>query len=232
MGRLAHLRISLPLLLQHTPMHVVVVDYSCPDRCAWWAHGAYPPPDSRVSVVSSGYREVFNKPEALNLGLRHAAERGDEWLCVLDADTLVTPALWGWLSAHVQPGQFYFFEGYKPRQDLTGLLVVHARDYLESGGYDENFAGWGAEDFDMRCRLRFKLGLPFEEIPCGLADSIPHGDEDRTQHYRVKDKRRSHVANQHRLIANVRRWTGSHILDLDRDEVRRLLGMPEARDRE
>lgn len=226
MGRLSHLRFSLPRVMEYTGMRLVVVDYSCPDGSGAWVEANAPEHENeRIAVVRSGPRQTFNKPEALNLGLRYAVDHGAEWLCVLDSDTLVTPALWGWLEENVKRGSFYFVEGYKPRQDLSGLIVMHAEDYTASGGYDERFEGWGAEDFDMRCRLYFKLGLPYVEIPCALAESIPHDDHHRVRFYPIKEKQQSHVANQYRLIANVREWTGRDIRELKSDEVRRLFGM-------
>ena len=144
---------------------------------------------------------------------------------MLDADTIVTPAFWSWLGEHVSEGTFYFVEGYKPREDLSGVLVVNATDYERSGGYDERFVGWGAEDFDMRCRLYFKLGLPFVEIPCGLASSISHSDESRVRFYPIKEKQASHIDNQYRIISNVREWTGQDLLEMKTDEVRALFGM-------
>jgi len=228
MGRLAQLRVSMPMLLAHTEMKLCLVDYSCPDGSGAWAErvlagGSW---RDRIRVERSGPRPVFNKCEALNLGCRAAVERWKpQWLCVLDADTLVTPALWEWMVENLSSGRYYFFEGYKPRQDLSGVLVVSAEDFVLSGGYDEGFDGWGAEDFDMRCRLFFKLGRPYQEIPCGLARSIPHSDEQRVRFYGVKEKRVSHLANQYRLIENVRRWTGKDLRDLRLNEVRALFGM-------
>jgi hypothetical protein len=227
MGRLAHLKRSLPLVLEHTDLRVVVVDWSCPDGCGVWISNHLSPmiEAGRLTVVGETGHRVFNKPAALNFGLRYAAERWPGWLCVLDADTLVTPALGQWLNANVERGRFYFVEGYKPRQDLSGLLVMHSDDYEASGGYDESFAGWGGEDWDMRCRLYFKVGLPYVEIPCALADSIAHGDAERTRFYEVKNKHESHHANQWRIIENVRRWTGQDLRDMKREEIRRLFGM-------
>ena len=210
MGRLAHLQQTLPLVLTHTQANVCVVDYSCPDQCASWVEWMYAR-DPRVLAVRAPGHVHFNKCAALNQGYLAAGERWPGWLGTLDADTLVTRALWWWLAEYVEPGNFYFVEGDRDRRDLSGLLVVHQADFLRSERFDERFACWGAEDFDMRCRLYFQLGMPYTLIPSGLADSLPHSDLERVEHYPVKDLEQGHTQNQYLVVENLRRWTGRDV---------------------
>lgn len=66
----------------------------------------------------------------------------------------------------------------------TVNVSVSAREFLDAGGFDETFQGWGAEDLDLGFRLyrqgvRFRLGRaawavesPHERDPGAHADSV------------------------------------------------------------
>lgn len=222
MGRLEHLKQSLPRLLEHTAMHVVVVDYSCPDGTGHWVSEHFGDND-RVYLIGCDGKEKFNKPAALNAGLARAAEMWGEWLCVLDADTLVNPGFWPWLCEHVERGSFYFIEGHASSRDVSGLLVMHSDDYTKSGGYDLRFEGWGCEDWDQRARLHFRCGLPYAEIPRKLAGGLAHSDQVREAH-QVESMHESYKRNWKVLNRNVAEWTGRPLYELDARLVRPLFG--------
>lgn len=227
MGRLRHLRRSLPALLERSSMPVVLVDYSCPDGCGEWAEAEvlkHPHPlGMRLFVVSVPGQRHFNKCAALNHGLREAARQWPGWLLVLDADTIIGPGLEAWLRDNVLRGSFCFMQGHQARRDLSGLVAMHSSDYQRSGGYDEGFNGWGCEDWDMRCRLHFGHGLPFRDIPWQLAEPIAHSDAERSEHY-ATNKQASYRENWARLNANVAGWTGHELAKLDARAVRALFG--------
>lgn len=223
MGRLNHLRHTLPLLLEHTPMHVIVVDWSCPDACGDWIEREVLDPSDRVSVIRCTGERVFNKCRALNVGLRQAVADGSPWLCVVDADTMIEPGWWPWVSQHLERGFFAFMQGHEARSELSGVLVMHSDDYTRTGGYDEHFAGWGCEDWDQRARLHFQGGLPFVDIPWQLARPISHSDALRAAHS-AEDKQTSYKANYQRLSQNVSEWTGSELHELPQRLLRPLFG--------
>jgi hypothetical protein len=206
-------------------MRVCVVDYACPQYTADWIHANAP--RERVLCERVRGEGVFNKCAAHNRGARAAIERwgAEQQLCFIDADTLVTRELWLWIEQNVDAERFYFVEGSTEYMDLTGLLIVSATDFERSGGFDEGFRGWGAEDLDMRLRLHYKVGLPFEEIPAGLAQALPHDDCTRTLHYDIKDKWQSHIPNLERLIKNFERWTGRDLAQERGPEIAKLLGV-------
>lgn len=207
MGRLAHLQSTLPVLLEG-PVDVVVVDYSCPNASGAWVSTNYNQ-TGRVLVESIPGRSAFNKPEAHNRGAARAASwRPGAYLCFLDADSIVMPTLWGWLVPRLRPDRFYFVEGWPDQPDVTGALVVHSNAFRASGGFDERMKGWGAEDLDMRLRLRYRVGLPFEEIPVSHIRAIPHSDEARVDNYVVKNKHVTHYRNLWIMADNFRKWTG------------------------
>jgi hypothetical protein len=223
MGRLAHLSRSLPRLLD-TGLHVVLVDYTCPNNSGAWARDAFPQhcDDQRLVVVREGSAREFHKTRAHNLGADAALCRGAAALCFVDADTLVYPGF-GDFCAQARSGQFSIVRPSHWGRDLTGVLLLTAEDFRHSGGFDEQFRGYGAEDLEMRLRLRLRLGLYFNFFPDSTVSAISHGDDVRTRYYRQKDLRRSHYRHLKRLDRLVRGWTGRGILALDDRSLKPLL---------
>ena len=82
MGRLDHLRQSLPLLAAQPKLRCIVVDYGCPDGSGHWVEANFP----QVQVVRASAVIWFNICKARNLGARHATT---PWICFMDADTLI-----------------------------------------------------------------------------------------------------------------------------------------------
>jgi len=226
MGRLTHLRNTLPILLQGGTK-VCIVDYSCPDHCGDWVESTYA--DDNVWVERIEGKEVFSKPEALNHGARAAVARyPGTFLLFVDADTITETRLWAWLRAALSSpdcnGHFYYVEASEHGKDSTGVLFVQGEAFLRSGGYDERHVGWGAEDLDMRLRLFFKEKLGYAEMPADVVRSIAHDDPARVEHYEEKDKMASHARNLLILAKNVEEWTGGMNLH-NAAAAMRLLGV-------
>lgn len=226
MGRLAHVKRSIPALLR-AELPVLLVDYSCPDHCGAWAAREYPQEveDQRLVVVECPGQRVFNKPKALNAGAARAIELRAKHLCFVDADTIVNRKFGDWCLRHAEPGKFWIIEPAPDRKDLTGLLLIAAEDFERSGGYCPEFVGWGFEELEFRTRLRLRYQLDYGMIPPKLARSIPHSDELRSRYYACKDLRRSNAANFRLTRKRIRKWTGHDVLRLPRPDVRSLLGI-------
>jgi hypothetical protein len=223
MDRLLHLLRTLPRLLD-LGLHVVLVDYGCPNHCGTWARDAFAQhcDDQRLVVVREDFVREFHKTRAHNLGARVAMLYGAQALCFLDADTLVYPGFEAF-CALARPGCFSIVRPSHWGRDLTGVLLLTTADFRSSGGFNEEFRGYGAEDLEMRLRLRLRCGLDFDFFPDDTVSAITHGDELRTRHYRHKDARRSHYRNLKLLDRLVRRWTGSGILTLRDSSLQPLL---------
>jgi hypothetical protein len=206
---------------------VVVVDYSCPDRCGEWAKGAEPDAyeAGRLLIARAPDQKVFHKAKAHNMGAAAAIGLGAEHLCFLDADTLVTPGFAAWCQEHAAEGRFAIVEPAPEGGDLTGVLLVSAKDVATHGGFDQAFVGYGKEDIEIRLRYRIVGGLEYELMPSELLSSIPHGDELRTRHYQQRDRIVSDRANLRRLHALVERWTGKKLGELELPEITPLLGI-------
>src|SRR5262245_54418958 len=81
MGRLAHLRQSLPAMAAQPNCSCVVVDYSCPEQCGDWVAEAFP----QVTVVRVPGRASYSPSAARNRG---AAAADTPWFCFIDADVI------------------------------------------------------------------------------------------------------------------------------------------------
>jgi hypothetical protein len=219
MGRLHHLRRTLPLALRQGDLGYCLVDYACPDRCGEWTAGRYADQAAagRLAVESIPRATVFNKPRAYNRGAARAVQAGARALLFLDADTRIEPGLGRWVRGRLRRGRFLVagrLGGAWYVRGTGGVLGVSAGDFERAGGFDERFEGWGAEDVEMRLKLHLKLGLPFGEIPVQFFRPIDHDDRLRTRFYRVKDRLVSYAANRRRLERKVRAWVGAGLAAL------------------
>jgi hypothetical protein len=219
MGRLSFLQQSAPRLLANGSVGYCLVDYSCPDRCGDWLLGEFPgaAKDGRAVVERVPSQRLFNKCAALNAGGRRALREGADYLCFIDADTLVTDDFVGWLLGNLRQDRFLIAarraDG-SDRHSLTGLIVLHADAFLQSGGFDESFTGWGGEDIEFRVRLALIHGLHFGDVPEELVEALPHGDDLRTRFYHQKNAALSNSCNMRKLKYRIRHvWKGRWRVD-------------------
>jgi hypothetical protein len=176
-GRLAHLRETLPFLVEQRDAAVIVVDYGCPDSSGDWVEANFP----QVEVVRSAESPRFEIARARNLGAAHVRS---PWICFVDADTYVGTAFSERLKPLLAPGSFYRAE---PRTPNTwGTAVCTAEDFLDIGGYDEVIQGWGEEDEDLYARL-VMAGVHEGGFPGELVEAMKHSDTERVAHYDLKN---------------------------------------------
>jgi GT2 family glycosyltransferase len=219
MGRLEFLRRSAPRITANPLVRYCLVDFSCPDRCGEWLRHEFPDAAKRGQVVVEHVpgRTLFNKCAAHNAGGRRALQEGAEYLCFLDADTLVADGFLPWLVENVQRDRFLIAarraDG-SDRHSLTGLIVLHADAFAQAGGFDETFTGWGGEDIEFRIRLALLHGLGYADVPEELVEPIPHGDDLRTRFYRQKNASVSNSCNMRKLKYRIRHvWKGRWCVD-------------------
>lgn len=194
MGRLDHLRRTIPALVEHAPgVEVILVDWSCPDGAGAYAREHWP----EVRVVAIKNRVHFHKSAALNAGARVARA---PWLAIFDADMIASTDFFEEVQARLRPDVLLgLFD-----ERLAGFLVCRREVFDRAGGYDERMEGWGFEDDDMRRRLLGE-GLRLERLPADAIELVPHGDERRTRFYAEKDPFRSALFNQ--ALVWQARWT-------------------------
>ena len=183
--RLANLKQSLPRLMAEPFFEVIVVDYECPDGSGSWAEAAHP----GVKVVRVTGAPIFHVAHARNLG---AAAAASPWLFFVDVDVRVAPGFLSAVGPQLAAGAFYV--GEPLTLDLWGTMFVSRADFEALGGYDEAIQGWGSEDEDMVERLE-SLGRRRARFDGALMDAIPHDNEARGRHHRIKDPRVSNAVN-------------------------------------
>ncbi len=213
-GRLSFLRQTAWRVIEHTPFNVCLVDFSCPDRCGDWLEREYPdsPDGRRIVVERVPGRRDFNKSAAHNAGAWRALSQGAEYLCFLDADTMVHEGFGEHVSRLVRRDRFLIAalrdDGFD-MPSMTGLLVVCAYRFRDLGGFDEEFEGWGGEDIEMRLRLHLVGGLGYADVPLHLASPIPHDNVLRTQYYQETSIFASNRQNMERVRNKIAYWGGA-----------------------
>lgn len=128
-------------------------------------------------TVATDHSDPFHKAAAIN---RKVESLSCDYLILNDADSLVP---WAQIDAALEcvknaPGLVYAFDTYRrlsrtttaalrsyhdaftaaweweqSPSDSHGCIVIRREDFLQAGGYDERFVGWGREDheFGERC---------------------------------------------------------------------------------
>ena len=184
-GRLAHLKQTLPRVVDQLGVACVVVDYACPENTADWVVANFP----QVTVVRVTGEAGFNAARARNLGARVA---DSPWLAFFDADILWAPDLANKVIPGLQAGHFYRAQPVTPQN--WGSFICRREDFETVGGYDEAFVGWGGEDDDLMARLAL-LGRVSAAYSASLIEEIPHDDAARVRFHEVKDRALQHRIN-------------------------------------
>ena len=176
MGRLAHLRQTLPLMVAQPDCTCVVVDYSCPEHCGDWVEAHHP----GVRVVRVADQATFNAAFARNAG---AGVTDTPWLCFVDADICLHPCFAETVLPLLQPGHYYRCH---PIVDdgTCGTFLCERESFSSIGGYDDVYQGWGREDVDVFWALGAAHVKP-ARFPSELLRHIGHSDDDRTRFHRV-----------------------------------------------
>src|SRR5207248_9025163 len=93
MGRLSFLQKTVGSAVSHPAANYCLVDYSCPDRCGDWLMNRYPEEirRHRMAVERVPNQRLFHKCKSHTAGAERALPEGAEYLCFLDADTVVGP---------------------------------------------------------------------------------------------------------------------------------------------
>lgn len=177
-NRLSHLQETLPRFMAE--FKTVVVDYSCPESCGDWAE------TQGANVCRVPGRELWNKPDAMNLGAAVAMAMRASRLLFVDADTLIEPGLADALSrleldqialAGPKKGIRRVNSTPETTPSLCGLLCVTVEAFQRVNGYDVIYAGWGYDDLDMRLRLLTDGEQRPVWVPPSLVHAIEHEDE-------------------------------------------------------
>ncbi|MBN2823918.1 MAG: glycosyltransferase [Campylobacterales bacterium] len=167
-NRLAHLKQSLPKMVQQSHCEVIVVDCQCGEGSSQWIENNY----SNVRIIKDEGHQVFCAACGRNKG---ASIAQGELLLFIDADQILEGDLGLWIVQNYQKG--FFYEVGEPRSlSAWGIIICAKEDFIKIGGYDEAFGLWGGEDIDLVNRLR-ALGCKKNFFSSHYINSLEHGDE-------------------------------------------------------
>jgi hypothetical protein len=225
-GRLEFLRRTAPTIVDRRASGYCLAECSCPQQSGQWLEQCYPERED-VVVERVPDCEVFHKTRANNRGAARARSLGATELVFLDADTLVNDGAFEAIRSLLSPGHFVI-AGRTPEdrcvRSLTGFIALSSEDFFKSGGFDETFRDWGAEDIEFRLRLLFELGLVPRELPFGLVEPIAHDDSLRSEFYSEKDIERSRHRNNDQLLRKLQSWSGTGFAGQTGHAARLLFG--------
>lgn len=194
MGRKSHLELTIPNLYTQ-PDEYIIVDWSCPQKTGDWIKATYP----RIKVVSVPNQEFFNLAKARNTGADAATS---EWLCFIDADTIVSPSFIKTLKPYLRDGICIT----QRNGNLGGFITCSKKDWSKIRYNDTMDAGWGGEDDEFLAGIRLS-GVQEYHMEGGMG-SIEHTDHMRSCNNKIKDHGKSAGANYGK-----RRW-GIEILNV------------------
>jgi len=227
-GRLEHVKQSSKSFLEsaNNNAQYLLVDYNCPEKTGQWVLDNY----SNANVLSiRNNSDIFHKTVALNAGARYAINNlNADYLMFFDADTIVKPGLFEFISSLLKKDGFIITTNNKHTKDLTGFIILSTKMFRESGGYEESFRGWGAEDLEFRIRLYAKHKYSFNMIEPDFLTNIPHESDLRVKYYSDKDQ---WISNNRNVIRMKRMFNTYRSGDLkkykdfeDSDKIGQLLG--------
>lgn len=224
MGRLHHIRRTAPPLVFGGKIEYVLSDYDCPDKTGQWVERAFPNAHVVRSVAErQGAKSIFKKVEALNAGARHAIELGAEYLCFLDADTIVNPGFHDWVEANASYGRFLCTVTntrlHPKTAQTSGFLCVHKNHFIRAGMFDTRMVGWGGEDMDMRIRLATAGGLDWRYIPLDLIEPITHNDHERIRFHVTQNRDVTNSRNLNFTVEFFKEWSGHYPKDIINTEL-------------
>ena len=169
MGRLNHLEITLPLMLNEFDS-VIVVDWSCPQRSGEFAL------ELGATVVFQPGQAYFSRSGARNLG---AGLVDSDYICMVDADIMCMPGLKQEIASLIDDRTMVFSSRTKDgfdTPDTFGFIVCPTKSFQSVKGYSEEFKGWGHEDSHLRGKLLFEAGLSPKRLDGMSIGAIAHGN--------------------------------------------------------
>lgn len=212
MNRTHHLKMTLPENLASQPqrgVEFVIANYGSRDDLDEWIHSNFRDEmrTGRIRYVRNRRPRYFHHSKAKNCA--HRAAQGDI-VCNLDADNIAGRGLTDHLRDVFsrETDSLVQFVGNYSAHGRIALLRHH---FEELGGYDESFAGWGLEDYELVNRACALRHLTLEK--CELrqfAGCLDHSDEARLENMSPLlarlGKQGMRAANERRMRFSSPQW--------------------------
>lgn len=207
MGRLRDLMVTLPVNMQHNRdypnVEFVVLNYNSPDKMDDWMHDYMMPyiESGRLVYVRTTEPEFFSMAHSRNVAFKVAT--GDIVMNV-DADNLMNgPGFAEMLNrlAELRPTKALFSV-----RSLAGQVGLYREEWLELGGYDETFQGYGTDDIDMFYRALAagcKL-MAWDRWRKQYYECMPTSNEDKMRYLECKHLLLTGELNKRIALKNLR----------------------------
>ena len=138
--------------------------------------------DERIKIVRVEAEEAWILTYAYNTGFRCASHA-----CILKADADIVIKSDFFHKNKLRQGQFLAGNWRKVPEDqahINGFFLAHKSDLADVGGFNEFITSYGWDDDDLYSRL-ITLGLKRSQIDSDTIYHIPHGDEARSDIFRM-----------------------------------------------
>jgi hypothetical protein len=110
-----------------------------------------------------------------------------EVICCILADIFTHRGFASYVAKKLRDKHRSFIR-YNEISGAAGVICVRKRHFLELGGYDESFEGWGADDGNLAYRL-IAYGLELIPMDKQFCSHLKHSDELRVENFKVKEKK-------------------------------------------
>jgi hypothetical protein len=183
MNRIHHVKKTLPVNLQqnnNAGVDFLLLDYNSDDGLADYvmANFQHELECGKLSYYRYNDADAFDRCHSRNLALKLA---DGEVVCNVDADNYAGPGFGQFVQEIFAREKNVCITGLdnKLKCDASGKLSVLKSDFINVSGYDENFEGYGFEDYDVVNRLllngctAFTLNLP------NFLNAIQHERQER-----------------------------------------------------
>jgi Sulfotransferase domain len=192
-GRLPHLQRTLRQNMADNPRSLfVVLDYNSQDGLREWLREQFAREMhfGRLAVYSYPAADRFRMAHAKNMAHRCGMLEGADVLVNLDADNFTgrgfTESFEDYIERHLsdEPDSFLWAQTVPGmvRRGVSGRIVLPARTFLKTGGYDERFDTWAPDDKCLSRRLE-RLGCRPVQIEPQYLGAIQHTEKMRFREY-------------------------------------------------
>ncbi len=182
MNRLHHIQKTLPVNLKENDslgIDFILLDYNSNDGLEEYVKTNFKQEVKSGKLAYYRYKQAitFHRCHSRNMAFRLA--NGDI-LCNVDADNFVGPSFGKFVQNIFATQKNVCLTGLNNecKPDAFGKLCISRGDFMDVTGYDENFEGYGFEDFDIVNRLQLNGCKPYTINISDFLQTISHERHD------------------------------------------------------
>ena len=174
--------------------------------------------DQRIKLIRVNGKRHFHLGQAYNFAIKHAT---CEEILKLDVDYMFNPYSCYFDANTLVPGEFItgdhrigtMRDEHGFMRYLNGLTHMYKKDFLNAGGYNKRFIGYGHDDDDLYTRMENNnLERKFIDNQKCCVFHIPHSDNERVDNYQRKNI--NFTSRRNFYISKARNYTRRVIDDI------------------